>query len=122
MVKWFSAGVSCSQRFFWPVGAALASAEIFRQARLARMRDLAAPSARSFAGNLAPLRTEGTGKTGCAPHPRSRVQCALGNAHTSIQVWRRHPAFPAQWLYGLYEFAPVTGFLATVISGSPRET
>jgi hypothetical protein len=27
------------------------------------------------------------------------------------------PAFPAQWLYGLYEFAPVTGFLATVIPG-----
>src|SRR5882757_6430140 len=35
--------------------------------------------------------------------------------HTSIQVWRRHPAFPAQWLYGLYEFALVTGFLATII-------
>ncbi len=27
------------------------------------------------------------------------------------------PAFPAQRLYGLYEFAPVTGFLATVIPG-----
>jgi hypothetical protein len=26
-----------------------------------------------------------------------------------------HPAFPAQWLYGLYEFALVTGFLATII-------
>jgi hypothetical protein len=34
----------------------------------------------------------------------------------SIQVWRKLPAFPAQWLYGLYAFAPVTGFLATVIS------
>ena len=33
----------------------------------------------------------------------------------SIQVWRKPPAFPAQWLYGLYAFAPVTGFLATVI-------
>src|SRR3977135_2600921 len=40
--------------------------------------------------------------------------------HMSIQVWRRHPAFPAQWLYGLYEFAPVTGFLATVICESFR--
>jgi hypothetical protein len=30
------------------------------------------------------------------------------------------PAFPAQRLYGLYEFAPVTGFLATVIPGSFR--
>jgi hypothetical protein len=26
-----------------------------------------------------------------------------------------HPAFPAQWLYGLYEFILVTGFLATII-------
>jgi hypothetical protein len=30
------------------------------------------------------------------------------------------PAFPAQWLYGLYEFALVTGFLATIISGNFR--
>jgi hypothetical protein len=66
--------------------------------------------------NLA-LQSEGAGKTGCAPHPRSRVQCASKNTHTSIQVWRKPPAFPAQRLYGLYEFAPVTGFLATVISG-----
>ena len=26
-----------------------------------------------------------------------------------------HPAFPAQWLYGLYDFVLVTGFLATII-------
>jgi hypothetical protein len=64
--------------------------------------------------NLA-LETEGAGKTGCAPRPRSRVQCASKNAHTSIQVWRRHPAFPAQWLYGLYVIVLVTGFLATII-------
>ena len=25
-----------------------------------------------------------------------------------------HPAFPAQWLYGLYEIVLVTGFLATI--------
>jgi hypothetical protein len=25
------------------------------------------------------------------------------------------PAFPAQWLYGLYEIVLVTGFLATII-------
>jgi hypothetical protein len=35
--------------------------------------------------------------------------------HMSIQVWRRHPAFPAQRLYGLYEFALVTGFLVTIV-------
>src|ERR1700709_2525677 len=40
--------------------------------------------------------------------------------HMSIQVWRRHPAFPAQWLYGLYEFALATGFLATIIIGNFR--
>jgi len=35
--------------------------------------------------------------------------------HMSIQVWRKPPAFPAQWLYGLYDFVLVTGFLATII-------
>jgi hypothetical protein len=34
MVNWFSAGVSSSQQISWPVAAALASGEIFRQARL----------------------------------------------------------------------------------------
>ena len=29
-------------------------------------------------------------------------QDAQRNAHTSIQVQRSNPAFPAQWLYGLY--------------------
>src|SRR4051812_28276722 len=53
-------------------------------------------------GNLAPLKSEGAGKTGCAPHPRSRRQCATRMAPTSIQVWRKHAAFPAQWFYGLY--------------------
>ena len=35
--------------------------------------------------------------------------------HMSIQVWRRHPAFPAQWLYGLYVIVLGTGFLATIV-------
>src|SRR3981189_2239343 len=38
------------------------------------------------------------------------------DVHASIQVWRRHPAFPAQWLYGLYVIVLVTGFLATIIN------
>ena len=42
--------------------------------------------------------------------------CIKKMLHMSIQVWRKPPAFPAQWLYGLYEFAPVTGFVATVIA------
>jgi hypothetical protein len=40
--------------------------------------------------------------------------------HMSIQVSGEHPAFPAQWLYGLYDFVLVTGFLATIIIGSFR--
>src|SRR5258707_4603011 len=77
--------------------------------------DLAARCARSFAGTLAPLKSEGAGKTGCALHPRSHVRCASKMLHMSIQGSGEHPAFPAQWLYGLYEFALVTGLLATII-------
>ncbi len=33
---------------------------------------------------------------------------------TSIQVWRKPPAFPAQWLYGLYDVVLVTGLIATI--------
>jgi hypothetical protein len=43
------------------------------------------------------LQSEGAGKAGCALHPRSRVQNCRGRRHTSIQVKRRHPTFPAQW-------------------------
>src|ERR1700675_3896774 len=41
-----------------------------------------------------PSKSEGAGKAGCALHPRSRVQCASRNAHTSIQVQRRTPGLP----------------------------
>src|SRR6266436_8792217 len=37
---------------------------------------------------------KGAGKTGCALHPRSRVQLRTENAHTSIQVQRKHPGLP----------------------------
>jgi hypothetical protein len=40
------------------------------------------------------LRKEGAGKTGCALHPRSRVQLRKKNAHTSIQVQRRASGLP----------------------------
>src|SRR6267378_7689611 len=43
---------------------------------------------------MALLETEGAGKTGCAPHPRSRVQLRIENTHTSIQVRREHPVLP----------------------------
>ena len=43
------------------------------------------------------------------------------NAHMSIQGSGGNPTFPAQWRYGLYVISPVTGFLATVISGTYRK-
>jgi hypothetical protein len=37
-----------------------------------------------------PLETEGAGKTGCTLHPRSRAQLRTEDAHTSLQVQRKH--------------------------------
>ena len=59
--------------------------------------NLATHSARGFAIKFPALHSEGAGKAGCALHPRSRVQNARVKTHTSIQVQRRHPTFPAQW-------------------------
>ena len=64
-----------------------------------------------------PRKSEGAGKTGCTPHPRSRVQWVDSGRTRAYRFGGITPAFPAQRLYGLYEFAPVTGFLATVIPG-----
>ena len=60
----------------------------------------------SFASSLPSSDSEGAGKTGCLLHPRSRVRFALTRLHTSIQVQRGIPAFPAQWLYGLLRALP----------------
>ena len=43
---------------------------------------------------VSPSTVEGAGNAGCALHPRSRVQDAQGNAHTSIQVQRRQSGIP----------------------------
>ena len=60
-------------------------------------------------------KSEGAGKTGCSPHPRSRRQCAKRCCLRAYRFGGITPAFPAQWLYGLYDFVLVTGFLATII-------
>ena len=41
-------------------------------------------------------------------HAAPEVSCAscTKELHTSIQVKRRHPTFPAQWLYGLLRALP----------------
>ncbi|SIO57080.1 hypothetical protein SAMN05443247_08441 [Bradyrhizobium erythrophlei] len=80
-----------------------------------------APSPRNAPESLKilPPKEEGAGNAGCLLHPRSRVQSAQRKTHTSIQVQRRNPAFPAQWLYGLLRALPATGFLATVAPEKP---
>jgi len=49
---------------------------------------------------------EGAGKTGCALHPRSRVQRAQKNTHTSIQVQREHPGLPCAMALRLTSCSP----------------
>ena len=61
----------------------------------------------SFAGPLSLLEREGAGKTGCALHPRSRVQCAFKEKRTRAYRFSGNtPAFPARWLYGLFRTLP----------------
>jgi hypothetical protein len=57
-------------------------------------------------GNEPPSKTtEGAGKAGCPPHPWS----ACNKKHAAgPQVQADHPAFPAQWFYGLYVLSSVT--------------
>ena len=54
----------------------------------------------------APLKTEGAGKTGCALHPRSRVQLHKRKRTRAYRFSGSIPAFPARWSYGLYRALP----------------
>ena len=71
------------------------------------LRDLAAHFARGLLPIFLALQTEGAGKTGCALHPRSRVQLHKRVRTRAYRSSGEHPAFPAQWLYGLYVISPV---------------
>jgi len=92
--------------FFWPVRACLASAEIFRQARRSRHRILAARCARGLPGNFPPSEDRGRREDRVRAAPA--VSCAIVQ-RTRTRAYRssgEHPAFPAQWLYGLYRDLP----------------
>jgi hypothetical protein len=64
-----------------------------------------------------PLKTEGARDPQERARGRPGARCTRGlvcgeaqkKLHTSIQVKRRHPAFPARWLDGLYVLSPVNG-------------
>jgi hypothetical protein len=53
-----------------------------------------------------PRKSEGAGKTGCALHPRSRVQNGQQKRTRAYRFSGGNPAFPAQWFYGLYRALP----------------
>jgi hypothetical protein len=61
-----------------------------------RLRIPAACFARVVPGNSA-LKSEGAGKTGCALHPRSRVQDGVKKRTRAYRFSGGSPAFPAQW-------------------------
>ena len=78
-------------------------APIRRQTRHSRSRGTFRPR---FASSFAPSKTEGAGKTGCALHPRSRVQLRTQKRTRAYRFSGSIPAFPAQWLYGLLRALP----------------
>ncbi len=83
-----------------------------------RLRDPAARFARVVNLVSPPKRSEGAGKAGCALHPRSRVQSARRNAHTSIQVQRRASGLPCAMVLRLMARSPRRRIrLATVAAG-----
>src|SRR5258708_7170348 len=59
-----------------------------------------------FCKKTLPSKSEGAGKTGCAPHPRSRAQNCASNTRTSIQVWRKHTGLPCAMALRLIRFRP----------------
>src|SRR6201747_705565 len=67
---------------------------------------------------IGPSKEEGAGKTGCALHPRSRVQNCAKKRTRAYRFSGNTPAFPAQWLYGLCRALPGDEFLlVTVVCG-----
>ena len=64
---------------------------------------------------LSPKRGRGEDRVRAAPAV-SQACCKEICCPRAYRFSGEHPAFPAQWLYGLYDFVLVTGFLATIVS------
>ena len=60
----------------------------------------------SCSETFAPQEIKGAGKTGCALHPRSRVQLHTAKRTRAYRFSGNTPAFPAQWFYGLFRALP----------------
>ena len=59
-----------------------------------------------------PSKSEGAGNAGCSMHPQPRVR-SLSEAHERSHHGHtgNHPAFPAQWFYGLFRALPGDEFV-----------
>jgi hypothetical protein len=79
------------------------------------LRDLAARFARVVACSFRPLVSEGAGNAGRPMRPQPRVRGVESTkAHALVRSHRKHPAFPAQWFYGLYRALPGDRLVDTV--------
>src|SRR5260370_35949710 len=56
--------------------------------------------------NHPPLKAEGAGNAGRPTHPQPRVQNKKAHEHSYHGHTGNHPAFPAQWFYGLLRALP----------------
>src|SRR6266851_7044220 len=90
------------------------SGSIFKQQ--IRVRLLAAWFARALLERSVPSIIEGAGNAGCALHPRSRVQVAQRNAHTSIQVQRRASGLPCAMALRLMPRSPRRRILVVTVA------
>jgi len=66
--------------------------------------------------------SEGAGNAGCALHPRSRVQWGVRKRTRAYRFSGGTPAFPAQWLYGLYRALPGRAGLVVTVAGGIAST
>src|SRR5712691_9044753 len=71
-----------------------------------RLRDLAARFARVFPGTSRLLKSEGAGNAGRPTRPQPRVRNKKAHEHSHHGHTGNHPAFPAQWSYGLLRALP----------------
>ena len=69
-----------------------------------------------FCWKPCPLKNRGRSEDRVRAAPAvSRAMCIKECCTRAYRFSGEHPAFPAQWPYGLYDFVLVTGFLATII-------
>src|SRR6267154_4294938 len=102
---WRSAGVFSFPGFFWPVGAALASDEIFRPARRPLFHVLAARIASEL---IAEKALEIRGRRECRARDAPAASCVIKNKHTSIvtTVTPERPGIPRAMVLRLTSRSP----------------